>query len=89
MRTMFSWGFSLKASILVVSRNLLSSRIEIVDHAMAEIHARQTPAERLQTAWNMWWSARQMLTRLIRSEHDDWTPSQVRDEVNRRMTSEA
>ncbi|HEY2415465.1 MAG TPA: hypothetical protein VGI40_24700 [Pirellulaceae bacterium] len=58
-----------------------------MDRQMAEVLAAKTEAERLQIAWGMWRSARRMLTRLLTSEHPNWSAEEVQREVSRRMAS--
>ena len=48
-----------------------------------EIYRRMTPEQRLRIAERMYWSARKLKTAGVRSQHPDWTESQVRAEVNR------
>lgn len=62
--------------------------IEIVDPVMAEILRRKTERERLEIAWDMWESARFMLSNILRSEHPDWSEEEVNREVARRMSCE-
>jgi hypothetical protein len=61
-------------------------RFEVVDREMAEVLRKKTEAERLQIAWGMWRSARQMLTRLISNEHPDLSEDQINQLVSRRMS---
>ena len=60
--------------------------IEVMDNAMVEILRRKTPAERLAITFGMWESAREMLTNLIRAEHQHWTEQDVAAEVARRLS---
>ena len=62
-------------------------QIEIVDREMATILAQKTEAERLQIAWGMWRSARNMLTRLVQAENDELSADEVQAEVSRRLAS--
>ena len=62
-------------------------QIEIVDREIAIILARKTEAERLQIAWGMWRSARNMLTRLVQAENNELSADEVQAEVSRRLAS--
>ncbi len=62
-------------------------QIEIVDREMATILAQKTEAERLQIAWGMWRSARNMLTRLVQAENNELSADEVQAEVSRRLAS--
>lgn len=59
--------------------------IEPMDPAMVESLRSKSPGERLQIAWGMWRSAREMLLNLLRHEHPEWSDEQVRSEVARRL----
>lgn len=63
--------------------------VETMDREMSDVLARKTEAERLQISWGMWRSARKMLLRLVRSEHADWSITQVETEVARRISGGA
>ena len=60
--------------------------VEVVDPEMAAILRQKTEAERLQIAWGIWRSARDMLLHLLRAEHPDWSEAAVRQEVARRLS---
>ena len=62
-------------------------QIEIVDREIATILALKTEAERLQIAWGMWRSARNMLTRLVQAENNELSVDEVQTEVSRRLAS--
>ncbi len=62
-------------------------QIEIVDREIATILAQKTEAERLQIAWGMWRSARNMLTRLVQAENNELSADEVQAEVSRRLAS--
>ncbi len=62
-------------------------QIEIVDREMATILAQKSEAERLQIAWGMWRSARNMLTRLVQAENNELSADEVQAEVSRRLAS--
>ena len=56
-----------------------------IDPAMVPVLRAMTPARRTQIADGMFRSARSMLTRLIRSEHPDWSDEQVARSVASRL----
>ena len=58
---------------------------EIVDDDMAEVLRQKTPAERLASAHAMWRYARDRLNVLLRRQHPEWTASQLKSEMRRRM----
>jgi hypothetical protein len=66
---------------------MTSPVFEVVDRKMAAILAGMSEAERLQIAWGMWRSARDMLRRVVAAEHESWSEEQVEAEVSRRMSS--
>ena len=45
------------------------------------IYRRMTPEQRWREANRLYWSARKMKAAFIRSQHPDWTESQVESEV--------
>jgi hypothetical protein len=59
---------------------------EIVEDEMAAVFRAKTPAERLRVAFGMWSSTRNMLERLLRSQHPDWDDRTVKAEVAKRMS---
>lgn len=65
----------------------MPNRIETVDADMAAVLAEKSEAERLLIGWGMWRSARSMISRLLRSEHPDWSTGQIETEVARRLAS--
>ncbi|NTU50852.1 MAG: hypothetical protein HGA94_00210 [Candidatus Aminicenantes bacterium] len=60
--------------------------LEIVDEEMAVVFRGKTPAERLRVAFKLWKSTRNMLERLIRSQHPDWDDRTVKAAVVKRMS---
>lgn len=60
-------------------------RFEVVDDDMAEVLRRKTPAQRLASAHAMWLYARDRLQNLLIAQHPDWTESQLKAEMRRRM----
>jgi hypothetical protein len=61
-------------------------QIEVVDDAVAEILRGKTPAERLRIGFNMWTSARNMLTVHLKRSHPEWSVGRVAKEVARRLS---
>lgn len=60
--------------------------VEVIDDDVADIYRKMTEAERLQIAFDMWRSARRMVTNAVKSEHPDWTESQIVEEVALRLS---
>jgi hypothetical protein len=60
-------------------------RFEVVDDDMAEVLRRKTPAERLASAHAMWRYAHVRLNALLGRQHPDWTQTQIKAEIRRRM----
>lgn len=60
--------------------------IEIMDRDMARVLAQKTEAERLQIAWGMWRSARNMITNLLRAESPTLSDEEIQREVARRLS---
>ena len=60
--------------------------VETLDEEMAEVFANMTGAERLAIAAGMFRSARRILSSHLRSEHPDWTPERLQNEVVRRLS---
>lgn len=58
---------------------------ERVDDTMAGVYRKMRPEQRLETALDMWLSARHMLYDAIRSFHPEWTEAQVQRTVAERM----
>jgi hypothetical protein len=61
-------------------------KIEVMDDVMAEILRKKTPAERIQIGFNLWTSARKMLTAHLKSTHPDWDEKQISQEVAKRLS---
>lgn len=59
-----------------------------MDPRVAEIMRRKTPLERLKIAEDLFETAREIIRASVRHHHPEWTPEQVHDEVNRRLTHE-
>ena len=60
--------------------------IETVDDQTAEILRQCGTAERLEMAFGMWRSARQIITSILVAEHPDWSQEEVASEVARRLS---
>lgn len=60
---------------------------DMVDREMAAILAEKTPRERLEIAFGMWRSARNMLLCIVRAEHPEWSERDVELEAGRRLLS--
>jgi len=58
----------------------------MVDDVMAEILRKKTPAERIQIGFNLWTSARKMLTAHLKSTHPEWDKKQISQEVAKRLS---
>ncbi|MBP7706657.1 MAG: hypothetical protein KA243_05355 [Candidatus Aminicenantes bacterium] len=59
---------------------------EIVADDMAAVFRGKTPVERLRIAFGLWTSTRNMVERLLRSQHPDWDDRAIRSEVAKRMS---
>ena len=59
---------------------------DIVDDDMAAVFRDKTPLERLRVAFGLWTSTRNMVERLLRSQHPDWDDRAIKAEVGRRMS---
>jgi len=59
---------------------------DIVDDDMAAVFRDKTPLERLRVAFGLWTSTRNMVERLLRSQHPDWDDRTVMAEVAKRMS---
>lgn len=60
--------------------------IETMDDQMVDILRAKSPLERLEIAFGMWRSAREMLNNMIAAEHRSWNEERVAREVARRMS---
>jgi hypothetical protein len=69
-----------------LKHKLEPGRIEMVDDVMAEILRKKTPAERIQIGFNLWTSARKMLTAHLKSTHPEWDEKQISQEVAKRLS---
>ncbi len=67
----------------------LPRTLEAVEPDMAAVLRAKSEAERLRIGWGMWRAARDMLTRLLRAEHPDWSAGEVGREVARRLSHAA
>ena len=60
--------------------------IEVIDDAMAEVLRAKTGAQRLVIASGMYTSARRMLIGYLKTQHPDWSESQISAEAARRLS---
>lgn len=67
------------------SQRMDPNRIEVMDDDMAEVFRSMTGAQRLEVAFGMIRSARNMLTHHLRTEHPDWDNEQIQQEVASRF----
>jgi hypothetical protein len=56
---------------------------------MVEALRAMTGQQRLEIAWDMWRSARNMLESMLRDEHPDWSDRQIMIEIGRRLLGQA
>lgn len=59
---------------------------EVMDDGMVEVLKGKTPTERLEIAFAMWRSTRDLLTAMLAGQHPDWTDDRVADEAARRLS---
>jgi hypothetical protein len=59
---------------------------EVLSDEMAAILRAKTPAERLQIAFSMWDFAQQMIRRMARADHPEWTEAELTRYVAHRMS---
>lgn len=69
--------------------NPLLKTFEMIDDTMAEVLRKKTDAERLRSVDAFWNSARAILKAAIRTEHPEWTLTQVNVEIARRISNGA
>lgn len=60
--------------------------VEILHPIVVESLRKMSPAERLNQAFAMWESAREMIRGVLRQEHPDWTEDQVIREAAQRLS---
>lgn len=60
--------------------------VEIIHPIVVESLRKMSPAERLNQAFAMWESARDMVRGVLRQEHPDWTEEQILREAARRLS---
>lgn len=61
-------------------------QIEAVDDAMAMVLRKKSHAERIGIGFNIWLSARNMLTAHLKRSHPDWNEDMLQKEVSRRLS---
>lgn len=64
-------------------------RIESLDPRMVEALRGMTERRRLDIAWGMWRSARNMIENLQRAEHPEWTQQEVVIAARRRLLGQS
>jgi hypothetical protein len=62
------------------------SVIDMVDDQTVEILRQRGSAGRLEMAFGMWRSAREIITSILVSEHPEWSEDEVASEVARRLS---
>ncbi len=55
---------------------------------MADVLRKKTGLKRLEIAFGMWECAQEMIQYRVEDEHPDWSETEIRKEVARRMASE-
>jgi hypothetical protein len=60
--------------------------IDTVDDQTVEILRQRGAAGRLDMAFDMWCSAREIITAILESQHPDWSEDEVAAEVARRLS---
>jgi len=60
--------------------------IDAVDDQTVEILRERGAAGRLEMAFDMWRSAREIITAILASQHPDWSEDEVAVEVARRLS---
>lgn len=59
---------------------------DVIDPMMVQILAAKTESERLEIAWGMWRSARDMLSNLVAAEHPELSAQERETIVARRLS---
>ena len=62
-------------------------RIDAVDPDMARVFAAKSGMERLRIAHEAWAQARERLIAFLTAEHPEWNPTEVRQQVAKRLLS--
>ena len=60
--------------------------IEILDEQLIKVLKEKTPQQRLIIAFNMWDSAKNLLTTYLESTHSDWNEKEIHREVIKRLS---
>lgn len=63
-------------------------RIEVMDHAVADVLRKMQPFERLALAADAFETARQMVRAQVMRTHPEWSEEQIKREVVRRIAGE-
>ena len=69
-----------------IRHDLAAQGIEIIDDQTVEVLRQRGPAGRLEIAFGMWRSAREIITAIVASQHPDWSQNEVAAEVARRLS---
>lgn len=76
----FSNGIGLSISIVLNDNSVMSPPEQISPQQIAAFRA-MSGQRRLRLAEQLYWSARKMKAAGLRSQHPDWSPERVREEV--------
>jgi hypothetical protein len=60
--------------------------IEVIEPMMVEVWRRMTPQQRLSKAFDMWKSARIIVSGSVRCQYPEWTKADVDRETARRLS---
>ncbi|MCK5055529.1 MAG: hypothetical protein KAT34_02670 [Candidatus Aminicenantes bacterium] len=71
-----------------INFRLDKGQIECLDDVMIEVYRNKSPMERIKIASEMWESARQQISAILRSLHPDWQEVQINKEVIKRLSHE-
>lgn len=63
-----------------------SGQVEVVDATMAAVLRAKTPVERLHIAFEIWESARQLLTAHLHQCHPEWDEETIQQQVAKRLS---
>jgi hypothetical protein len=78
LRSAKGWAFQFGLSSMIISVMPLPE--QIIPEQIAAFRA-MSGTYRLRLAEQLYWSARKMKTAGVRSQHPDWSPERVREEV--------
>ena len=60
--------------------------VEVIDDDVVKVLREKTPAERLEIAFAMWRSTRNLLIATVSDAHPEWSSARVAEEVARRLS---